>query len=74
MPLQQLLRLLRNAPRSYGKAKESYVGLSDLETAADMLERGCAATGDSSLLEEQLVRLKESMARKIKKGKMPTNQ
>ena len=47
-------------PEAYGKAAESYVGLGDLEAAADILEQGYAATGDSSL-EEQLVRLKESM-------------
>ena len=47
-------------PEAYGKAAESYVGLGDLEAASDILEQGYAATGDSSL-EEQLVRLKESM-------------
>lgn len=47
-------------PETYGKAAESYVGLGNLEAAADILEQGYAATGDSSL-EDQLVRLKESM-------------
>ena len=55
-------------PEAYGKAAESYVGLGDLEAAADILEQGYAATGDSSL-EEQLVRLKESMGEKDQEGK-----
>ena len=54
-------------PEAYGKAAESYVGLGDLEAAADILEQGYAATGDGSL-EEQLVRLKESMGEEDQEG------
>lgn len=47
-------------PEAYAKAAESYVGLSDLNAAVEILERGYAATSDSGL-EEKLAQLKETM-------------